>query len=677
MKNRLILLALSLLLCGTLPLFGGATVTIVNLNGPGVGFNDPAPRAPVGGNPGTTLGQQRLIAFQHAANIWGATLDSNVEIRVQAQFTNQTCTATSAVLGSASATFIFANFPPNGAFPGAAFLNTWYHSALADKRFGAELNAAANDINANFNARLNGDPACLGGRGWYLGLDANHGTDIDLVTVVLHEIGHGLGFSQFANVQTGTQISNRTDVYGRNLLDLTTNLTWEQMTNAQRAASAINTRRVAWLGSEVNAALPFVLTAGTPVVRVTSPASIAGIFHIGPAEFGAPLSSTAVSGNVAQALDADEDGGAAVATTTDGCSAISNDLTGKIAIVDRGFCGFVIKAKNVQNAGAIAMIVADNAAGGPPAGMAGVDPTVVIPSVRVMLQDGAAIKAQLGSGVSASLLVDGTVFLGADAAGRALLNAPNPVQPGSSISHWDPLTFRNQLMEPAINGDLTHSLQPPEDLTLPLMRDIGWFPDADTEGIPDPNDNCPTVPNVDQADNDHDGQGDACDPDDDNDGVADGADNCPFVSNADQTDSDGDGLGNACDPDDDNDGVLDGADNCPVTANASQANYDGDAQGDACDNDDDNDGVADAADANPFSDMRPIVIVGTCNSGAPNVVFPNGLTLMDRLTTLFAGAKNHGQRVSGSNAILKEAEDLGLITKNHRKDIHQCVVHNK
>lgn len=72
-------------------------------------------------------------------------------------------------------------------------------------------------------------------------------------------------------------------------------------------------------------------------------------------------------------------------------------------------------------------------------------------------------------------------------------------------------------------------------------------PDADGDGVADATDNCPTVANADQANNDGDALGDACDPDDDNDTVADTADNCPTVSNADQADSDGDGIGNACD----------------------------------------------------------------------------------------------------------------------------------
>jgi hypothetical protein len=54
-------------------------------------------------------------------------------------------------------------------------------------------------------------------------------------------------------------------------------------------------------------------------------------------------------------------------------------------------------------------------------------------------------------------------------------------------------------MEPAINGDLTHNLKAPDDLTLELLRDVGWFPDADLDGLADafdcePNSNlAPTV----------------------------------------------------------------------------------------------------------------------------------------------------------------------------------------
>jgi hypothetical protein len=64
----------------------GATITVINRDNAGEGFNDPTPVSPVGGNSGTTLGAQRLNAFQFAANLWGALLNSPVEIRVGANF---------------------------------------------------------------------------------------------------------------------------------------------------------------------------------------------------------------------------------------------------------------------------------------------------------------------------------------------------------------------------------------------------------------------------------------------------------------------------------------------------------------------------------------------------------------------------------------------------------------
>src|SRR5215813_13047702 len=71
-----------------------ATIVIQNMNAAGEGFNDPTPAAPVGGNAGTTLGQQRLIALQAAANILGAALTSTQTIVIRASFEPLTCTAT-------------------------------------------------------------------------------------------------------------------------------------------------------------------------------------------------------------------------------------------------------------------------------------------------------------------------------------------------------------------------------------------------------------------------------------------------------------------------------------------------------------------------------------------------------------------------------------------------------
>jgi hypothetical protein len=80
--------------------------------------------------------------------------------------------------------------------------------------------------------------------------------------------------------------------------------------------------------------------------------------------------------------------------------------------------------------------------------------------------------------------------------------------------------------------------------------------DNDEDGIPNSEDNCPTISNTDQEDNDLDGLGDACDKDDDNDGVDDTEDLFP-MDPSEWDDWDEDGVGDNADPDDDNDGVSD------------------------------------------------------------------------------------------------------------------------
>jgi len=121
--------------------------------------------------------------------------------------------------------------------------------------------------------------------------------------------------------------------------------------------------------------------------------------------------------------------------------------------------------------------------------------------------------------------------------------------------------------------------------------------DTDGDGICNNNDNCPDDANPAQLDLDIDGVGDICDLDIDGDGVGNAIDNCPQIGNPSQTDSDGDGIGDACDLDTDGDGVVNSEDNCPSIDNPNQVNKDFDAFGDVCDtcpddvdNDSDSDG---------------------------------------------------------------------------------------
>ena len=437
-----------------------ATITIINNDPAGVGFNDPTAAAPVGGNTGTTIGQQRLIVFQQAATVWGGILPSAVEIRINATFDSLSCTSSGAVLGSCGATEIFRDFT------GAEYTGTWYSKALANKVYGSDLDAATADMTARFNRRL-GSTGCLDGSYWYYGLDHNHGTNVDLLVVLLHEMGHGLGFQTFANGTTGALLNGYPDIFSRFMYDQTTGLHWDAETNAQRAASAIVPYKLTWDGAATKFMAPHTLQYGRPVLRVNSPPAVAGDYAVGTATFGPAISSVGVTGNVVLADDG-------AAPTSDACTALINgaQMAGKIAFVDRGTCTYVVKVKGCQDAGAIGVIVANNAAGAPPAGMGGADPTITIPSVLITQADGIALKAQIASGLNVRILADPALLAGADPQGRVMLYTPNPFVSGSSVSHWDVSCTPNLLMEPAINNELTSNV----DLTRYAFEDIGWLP---------------------------------------------------------------------------------------------------------------------------------------------------------------------------------------------------------
>jgi hypothetical protein len=446
------------------PPASAATVVIQNNDAPNVGFNDPTSAAPIGGNNGTTVGQQRMIALQRAADIWGSTLISGPTITINATWEALECTANGGVLASASALTFHRDFS------NAPFSGTWYVASLANKLRGNDLNTASSEIRARFNLSL-GSAGCLTGSFWYYGLDGNDGAGADLVAVALHEFAHGLGFLTSTNASTGAQLLGSPNIYDFFLVDSTTGKTWVQMTDSERVASAINTGNLVWNGSKVKTAAPNILAS--PRVRVNSPLVIAGNYQPGTAEFGSPLSSPGVTSTLVQAFDqSDADG----PSTTDGCSTLTNSasIVGNIALIDRGTCTFVSKAKNAQNAGAVAVIIVDNQSASQPPGMAGSDPTLTIPVVSVTLADGNTFKTHLGAGVNVTIYLDGSTPSGIDAGGRLRMYSPNPFQGGSSVAHWDVSLFPNQLMEPNISGELTHSVDLPQDLTFSLFHDLGW-----------------------------------------------------------------------------------------------------------------------------------------------------------------------------------------------------------
>lgn len=441
---------------------GATVISVLNNDGPGEGFNDTStPPAGVGCLPGDTLGACRLRVFQTAADQWEVLLNSTVEIVVRAQMDPQTCSGTSAVLGSAGALTAHANFA------NAPRANIAYPQALANSWAGSDLSAAQPDINATFNISLDTGTCLTGTTGWWYNTDPSVVIPADrtpLLPVVFHEIGHGLGFSSLVNTSTGAYLTTSPPIWATYLYDTETGKYWSAMTNAERVASSINDPDLVWAGKRVNKQSKKFL--GPPAkVTVNSPAGIAGAYDAQTAEFGASVATNPVTAGVVLVDDGS-------GTTSDGCETPfvnAAAIAGKIALIDRGTCTFVIKVKNAQLAGAVGVIVANNAAGLP--GMGGVDPTITIPSLGTTQAAGTAMKANLPApGVNATLGVQTGGALSGTQQGCVRMFAPNPLQTGSSVSHFHSDAFPNLLMEPALNRSIFNKV----DLTLPLFQDIDW-----------------------------------------------------------------------------------------------------------------------------------------------------------------------------------------------------------
>jgi hypothetical protein len=451
-----------------------ATIMVFPNDPPGVGFNDPTVVAPVGGNSGTTLGEQRLIVFQKAAVAWGEKLESDVPIRVWAQFAPLACTPTSGTLGAAGAAWLVWD---------GALGPTVHPIALANAKLGVntigdpDFGLFPYDIFAFFNGAIGTQPNCLTGLNWYNGLDHNESpTELDLLSVVMHEFTHGLGF--FETTERGGAFNcwwsfgefpeGYPDVYARNLYGTTVGKRWDQMNPSERCFSRVNNGGLVWVGNNVTNAAPSVL-GPRPTVAIAHPRPMRGIYEAADATF-AP--QPPVDGGQNRPIYMAQD--YVYPSSSDACEPILNwwQVAGNNVLIDRGACAFQTKAYNAWQAGAAGAIIVNN----DPRSVFELTPVVPffipIPVVMVSQADGAKFKSALPYGLSGRLYRDSRFMEGANRNGNVRMYASTSYQPGSSTSHWDTLATPNLLMEPFITG----STAPSEDLdlTVELMKDIGW-----------------------------------------------------------------------------------------------------------------------------------------------------------------------------------------------------------
>ena len=126
---------------------------------------------------------------------------------------------------------------------------------------------------------------------------------------------------------------------------------------------------------------------GAGSLEVLAPGDIAGAYEYGFAAFGPRATAATYQGEIVLADDG--------AGGTTACGGIANDVTGKIALIDRGVCGFADKALVAQNAGAIAMLLGNDRDAASGFTMGGDCPDCTIPSLLISLPDTDLIKSFL------------------------------------------------------------------------------------------------------------------------------------------------------------------------------------------------------------------------------------------------------------------------------------------
>ncbi|UTX47005.1 T9SS-dependent M36 family metallopeptidase [Chryseobacterium sp. MA9] len=98
-------------------------------------------------------------------------------------------------------------------------------------------------------------------------------------------------------------------------------------------------------------------------------------------------------------------GDLALSTPADACTAVTaGSLIGKIAVVNAAGCGFAVKTKNLQNAGAVG-VIQYHPSSNTPIGMGGTDATITIPTIMVGMTEGQFLVNDLTNGIAGNATI--------------------------------------------------------------------------------------------------------------------------------------------------------------------------------------------------------------------------------------------------------------------------------
>jgi hypothetical protein len=149
-----------------------------------------------------------------------------------------------------------------------------------------------------------------------------------------------------------------------------------------------------------------------PII-VNSPQNIAGSYvakqnSFNPGRVDLPIAPNFIQSDLVLYLDS-------VGGSSDACVAPSNEaaMNKKIVVIRRGSCTFVVKVKAAQNAGAVAVIIVNNADSA--ITMSGADASIKIPAISVTQAVGESLIAQMQTqNVNVNLQVENSPFVNSD-----------------------------------------------------------------------------------------------------------------------------------------------------------------------------------------------------------------------------------------------------------------------
>lgn len=224
-----------------------ADIIIVNQNDPDEGLNDPSERTPIGGNTGETLGEQRLNVLFEAARILNESLDIKYDVHVGSQFTVLPCSDDGTVLGQAGAPDYYLDYSNGSVVP----------YALASHILDRDLNGSGLEIDTQFNSALDNQNGCTAGLSWYYGFDSAPDDGTSFLSVVLHEIVHGMGFIGLMGSSAHAPFSWPDGKEGFSLLSKNLgragfSATLDEMSRGQRIIAMTSGDRLTWKGDSAN-----------------------------------------------------------------------------------------------------------------------------------------------------------------------------------------------------------------------------------------------------------------------------------------------------------------------------------------------------------------------------------------------------------------------------------------